>query len=205
MNLVENSELSRINALLDRFDASDRIFEVKLELLAFSAKRSEGSSRQQTYAEYFTYLMNHCFPDYTFSQLDMKHFNQVKNLGAVINDIDYNMSFIVERFMPGFAKEFWLLIKDIVPINEVDIYTYDSSGEDTPFNDGDCLHSFNYFFLDKRQQLVLFLCCVTTGKCNSNQELSDEQSFNAPCYQENASSCNEEDCLSELEIPETMT
>nr|BAN66012.1 conserved hypothetical protein [Babesia bovis] len=66
MNLVENSELSRINALLDKFDASDRVFDVKLEILTFSSKRSEISSRQQAYVEYFSYLMNHCFPDYSF-------------------------------------------------------------------------------------------------------------------------------------------
>ncbi|EDO06388.1 Maf1 regulator family protein [Babesia bovis T2Bo] len=205
MNLVENSELSRINALLDKFDASDRVFDVKLEILTFSSKRSEISSRQQAYVEYFSYLMNHCFPDYSFSHLGTKHFNQVKDLGSVINDIDYNLSFIVERFVPGFAKDFWTLIKDIVPLSDVDIYTFDSCGEDTPFNEDNCLQSFNYFFLDKRQQLVLFLCCVSTGKCNFNQGLPDESGFNVPCYQENDSSGHEEDCLSEVEVPETMS
>uniref|UniRef100_A0A1E1XH06 Repressor of RNA polymerase III transcription MAF1 homolog n=1 Tax=Amblyomma aureolatum TaxID=187763 RepID=A0A1E1XH06_9ACAR len=205
MKLIENSDLSRITALLDRFDASDRVFDVKLELLAFSAKRSDGSIKHLQHAEYFSYLMNHCFPDYSFSHLSMKHFKQVKNLGAVINNIDYNLSFIVERFVPGFAKDFWVVIMDIMPIKDVDIYTYDYSGEDGPFNEGSCLQSFNYFFLDKRQQLVLFLCCMTTGKCNSNQRLRDDQSFTTPCYQENVSSCNEEDCLSDFEVPETMT
>ncbi|GFE54733.1 repressor of RNA polymerase III transcription [Babesia ovis] len=204
MNLVEHSELSRVNALLDHFDASDRVFDVKLELLSFSSKRSEIPSRQYTHVDYFSYLMDHCFPDYSFSHLGTKHFNQIRDLGAVINDIDYNLSFIVERFVPGFAKDFWALIKDIVPLSDVDIYSYDSCGEDAPFNEDNCLQSLNYFFLDKRQQVVLFLCCVSTGKCNANQGLQDEQMFTVPCYQDNASSNNEEDCLSEMEIPETI-
>lgn len=94
-------------------------------------------------------------------------------------------------------------LQDIVPIKEVDIYTYDYSGEDGPFNDGSCLQSFNYFFLDKRQQLVLFLCCVATGKCKSNEASQEYQSFNTPFYQETISSFNEGDCLSEYE-PGTM-
>ncbi|CDR95308.1 hypothetical protein, conserved [Babesia bigemina] len=204
MTLVENSDLSRLTALLDRFDASDRVFDVKLELLAFPAKKSEAAGRQHPHAEHFSYIMNHCFPDYSFSHLGTKHFKQLKNLPAVINNIDYNLSFIVERFVPGFAKDFWDVIKDIVPLKEVDIYTYDYCGEDGPFNEGSCLQSFNYFLLDKRQQLVLFLCCVTTGKCDSVQRMQDEQSFTTPCYQETVSSCNEGDCLSDFEVPETM-
>ncbi|GIX64320.1 repressor of RNA polymerase III transcription MAF1, putative [Babesia caballi] len=204
MTLVENRDLSRLTALLDRFDASDRVFDVKLELLAFSAKRAEGAGRQAPHAEYFSYIMNHCFPDYSFSHLGVKHFKQVKNLSAVINNVDYNLSFIVERFVPGFAKDFWAVIKDIMPLKEVDVYTYDPCGEDGPFNEGSCLQSFNYFFLDKRQQLVLFLCCVTTGKCNADQRLQDEQSFNTPFYHESLSSGHEEDCLSEVSVPETM-
>ncbi|GBE61487.1 repressor of RNA polymerase III transcription [Babesia ovata] len=217
MTLVENSDLSRLTALLDRFDASDRVFDVKLELLAFPAKKLEAAGRQHPHAEYFSYIMNHCFPDYSFrygcclplsnlrSHLGAKHFKQVKNLAGVINNIDYNLSFIVERFVPGFAKDFWDVIKDIVPLKEVDIYTYDYYGEDGPFNEGSCMQSFNYFLLDKRQQLVLFLCCVTTGKCDSVRQMQDEQSFTTPCYQETVSSCNEGDCLSDFEVPETMT
>lgn len=204
MMLVENSDLSRITALLNKFDASDRFFDVKLELLSFSTKREDASDTQTSPVDYFSYMMNHCFPDYSFSHLGDKHFKQVKNISAIVNTIDYNLSFIVERFVPGFSKDFWATIKDVMPIKEVDIYTYDYYGEDGPFNDGNCLHSFNYFFLDKRQQLVLYLCCVSTGKYNSNQVSQEDQSFNTPFYQDTVSSCNEEDCLSVCEVPETM-
>lgn len=202
--LIENSEISRINAMLSKFDASDRIFDVKLELLSFSTKRSDVSSMHHSPAEYFCYIMDHCFPDYSFSHLNMKNFKQVKNINGVINDVDYNLSFVVERFVPGFAKDFWITIKDIIPIKEAEIYTYDSLGEEGPFEDGSCVQSFNYFFMDKRQQLVLFLGCVSTGKFKSNHIGHEEQSFNAPFYQETMSSESDEDCLSVCEVPETM-
>ncbi|AFZ81358.1 hypothetical protein BEWA_007670 [Theileria equi strain WA] len=214
MIFLEHSGLSKIAALLHSFDATDRLFDAKLELVSYSRSNNilkddinihPPHLSDDDIITHFKTLMNKCFPDYDFSNINHTYFKEVKNLDIVINTVYYNLSFIVGRLLPNFADEFWQTIKQVISIKDVDIYTYDSSGEDDPFNSETCLNSFNYFLLDKRQQHILFVSCISRSRNDSRYKNNEEpQLFHSSIYADTLSTKSEEDCLSEIEVPETF-
>eukprot|EP00920_Eleutheroschizon_duboscqi_P017503 GHVT01041790.1.p1 GENE.GHVT01041790.1~~GHVT01041790.1.p1 ORF type:complete len:437 (-),score=109.69 GHVT01041790.1:3462-4772(-) len=109
--------------------------------------------------------MNQCFPDYEFSSLSPDKFRREFDKSSVIDEINYNLTFIVERCVPGFACEFWDAIKDAIDLETCEVYSYAAGVDVDPFSDERAVvHSFDFFFFDRRSQRILFFSCVTSSK-----------------------------------------
>uniref|UniRef100_A0A3B0NJ79 Maf1 regulator, putative n=1 Tax=Theileria annulata TaxID=5874 RepID=A0A3B0NJ79_THEAN len=212
MIFLDHPGLSRINSIFQCLDAPDRYFDTNFELVSYS-KSDENlkhdpsefltKSVSHDFTTYFKAILNKCFQDYNFSNLDESYFKKVNNFDTVVNTIYYNISFVVTHRFPNFADEFWQTIREVVYIKDVDIYTFDSCGEDDPFNSEVSLNSFNYFFLDKKQQRILFISCVRCTRSDAFDKSDYTSSFQPSIYSDNLNTKPEEDCLSDYDIPET--
>eukprot|EP00375_Theileria_parva_P001508 XP_764180.1 hypothetical protein [Theileria parva strain Muguga] len=204
MIFLEHSGLSRINSIFQCLDAPDRYFDTNFELVSYS-KSDENLKHDPS--EFLNKAVAHDFTTYfkaiLNNNLDESYFKKVNNFDTVVNTIYYNISFVVSRRFPNFADEFWQTIRDVVHIKDVEIYTFDSCGEDDPFNSETAINSFNYFFLDKKQQRILFISCVTCTRSDAFDKSDYTPSFQPSIYSENLNGKPEEDCLSDYDIPET--
>ncbi|UKK02770.2 hypothetical protein MACK_002867 [Theileria orientalis] len=213
MIFLEHTGLSKIASILHSLGGPDRYFDAKLELASYSKSDSifnDDNNEDSTYhhdhnvTSYFKTILNKCFQDYDFSTVNDSYFKEVKNLDNVVSNIYYNVSIIVGRIFPDFVDQFWFTIKQVVHIRDVDIYTFDSGGEDDPFNAETCINSFNYFLVDKKQQHILFVSCITRTRADTQDKSDYTPSFQMSMYVDSTNNKLDGDCLSETEVPEIL-
>lgn len=161
---------------------------------SFKRRKNSSSSRKllgtHSFAEarrllvHLVNTMNACFPDYdfryisvgelvslfliylfSFSSVTPEAFEHVENFVDVYITINYHLSFLVERIVPGFLQDLWASIKDSINIRNASIYSYTSHGgeveSDHHVDDELCLFSFDYFFVDESSNKILFFSCMT--------------------------------------------
>lgn len=112
--------------------------------------------------------LNTCFPDYDFSSVTADAFIRVDNFVSVYTSINYHLSFLAERVIPGFLNDLWCTVRDVIDLRSVHIYSYTNAQgkvESDPYlDDHGCLFSFDYFFVDEKQHRILFFSCMTKRK-----------------------------------------
>ncbi|CDU17307.1 hypothetical protein YYC_05456 [Plasmodium yoelii 17X] len=143
-------------------------------------------------------ILNYVFPDYEFKYLNNSNYKSIKNLNSVIDNINYNLFYLVENIYRGFNKKVWKLLKELIDFKSCDIYTYLNNTDKDPYIDKQSISSFNYFFFAKKTKRILFISCITKPKYkNQNDEdfnniymtIQDEPSINPQNdYDENCSS-----------------
>ncbi|WBY56433.1 repressor of RNA polymerase III transcription MAF1 [Plasmodium yoelii yoelii] len=50
-------------------------------------------------------ILNYVFPDYEFKYLNNSNYKSIKNLNSVIDNINYNLFYLVENIYRGFNKK----------------------------------------------------------------------------------------------------
>jgi len=236
MKFIESNRLTRLNVLLQHVDLGDRILSGRLELFDTSAKLDTekeisdevekeinhtpkwlvkspvGPLERQDAKDLLVNLissMNQCFPDYDFSSLSPASFHHEENFVKVYDDIQFNLSYMVDRIIPGLLQEVWTAIRDIVCLSDVDIYSYsfERGSEADPFSESDVIYSFDFFFCDKRQKRTLFFSCVTRSKFNKPSADGDDSDEDYEATQEvltegavDAERSSEDDDLTDGEI-----
>ncbi|XP_053992276.1 repressor of RNA polymerase III transcription-like [Hylaeus volcanicus] len=133
--------------------------------------------------------LNTCFPDYDFSCVGPEVFVRIEDLVSVYTTVNYRLSFFAERAIPGFLNELWCTIRDVVDLRNTMVYSYRNvQGEiesDPHWDNGGCLFSFDYFFVDAKQGRVLFFSCMTKRKewnvsDNSNSSSHEQSIITSP-------------------------
>ncbi|KEG00780.1 repressor of RNA polymerase III transcription MAF1, putative [Plasmodium vinckei vinckei] len=133
-------------------------------------------------------ILNYVFPDYEFKYLNNSNYKSIKNLNNVIDNINYNLFYVVENIYRGFNKKVWEILKELMDFKSCDIYTYLNNTDKDPYIDKQSISSFNYFFFAKKTKRILFISCITKPKYkNQNDEdfnniymtIQDEPSVNA--------------------------
>ncbi|CAD2089196.1 repressor of RNA polymerase III transcription MAF1, putative [Plasmodium vinckei brucechwatti] len=207
---IEN--LNDINLILERLEAHDRFIEATIELFEDAEKCDENidnenidnencviknkkaihdiiNNKEKKYIlSNIINILNYVFPDYEFKYLNNSNYKYIKNLNNVIDNINYNLLYVVENIYRGFNKKVWEILKELMDFKSCDIYTYLNNTDKDPYIDKQSISSFNYFFFAKKTKRILFISCITKPKYkNQNDEdfnniymtIQDEPSVNA--------------------------
>ncbi|KAI4840115.1 repressor of RNA polymerase III transcription MAF1 [Plasmodium brasilianum] len=145
-------------------------------------------------------ILNYIFPDYEFKHLNNSNYKYIRNINSVIDTINYNLFYIIEKIYRGFNKRIWKILKELIDFKSCDVYTYLNSTDNDPYVDKESISSFNYFFFAKKNKRILFISCITKPKYkNQNDEdfnnvfigIQDEPSVNDKneCDDEDSSIC----------------
>ncbi|CAD2089355.1 repressor of RNA polymerase III transcription MAF1, putative [Plasmodium vinckei lentum] len=206
---IEN--LNDINLILERLEAHDRFIEATIELFEDAEKCDESidnenidnencviknkkpihdiiNNKEKKYIlSNIINILNYVFPDYEFKYLNNSNYKYIKNLNNVIDNINYNLFYVVENIYRGFNKKVWEILKELMDFKSCDIYTYLNNTDKDPYIDKQSISSFNYFFFAKKTKRILFISCITKPKYkNQNDEdfnniymtIQDEPSVN---------------------------
>ncbi|CAD2101855.1 repressor of RNA polymerase III transcription MAF1, putative [Plasmodium vinckei] len=206
---IEN--LNDINLILERLEAHDRFIEATIELFEDAEKCDENidnenidnencviknkkaihdiiNNKEKKYIlSNIINILNYVFPDYEFKYLNNSNYKYIKNLNNVIDNINYNLLYVVENIYRGFNKKVWEILKELMDFKSCDIYTYLNNTDKDPYIDKQSISSFNYFFFAKKTKRILFISCITKPKYkNQNDEdfnniymtIQDEPSVN---------------------------
>ncbi|GAB65290.1 hypothetical protein PCYB_053080, partial [Plasmodium cynomolgi strain B] len=95
-------------------------------------------------------ILNYVFPDYEFKFLSKSNLKQIKNMNTVIDNINYNLFYVIENIYRGFNKRIWKILKELIDFKHCDVYTYLNDTDNDPYVDKESISSFNYFFLRKK-------------------------------------------------------
>ncbi|KAF8821286.1 hypothetical protein IE077_002201 [Cardiosporidium cionae] len=202
MYLIEHTELNRLSLLLQRLDVGDRVIEGRLELFSSSRKVTSEARLSETIHKELTSspkwrscgspsgqmrkgdrdlmvnlisTMNQCFPDYDFSSLTPEDFHYVPKLESVFDTINYTLSYVVEKVVPGFIEDLWNAIREVISLEDADIYSYETGSSADPYSDENCLFSFDFFFYDKKRHRLLFFTCMTKSKNVNRSPYEDDK------------------------------
>lgn len=129
---------------------------------------------------YLILTLNHIYPDYDFSLLRAHHFRKEdgpKTIETAISSKLMEVSGVWEE-TPGygerpFMEALWAALDEAIGLNECDIYSYKSDGENDPFGEAGNIWSFNYFMYNRKQKRVLYLSCRGVSKSNATDDNSD--------------------------------
>ncbi|CRG93196.1 repressor of RNA polymerase III transcription MAF1, putative [Plasmodium gallinaceum] len=200
---IEN--LNDVNLILERLDAHDRFIEAKIELFEEIDKIKNNNStnkknickkkipeiinkkEKKSILSNIINILNYVFPDYEFKYLNNSNYKYIKNINSVIDNINYNLFYIIENIYRGFNKKIWKILKELIDFKYCDVYTYLNDTDNDPYVDKESISSFNYFFFAKKNKRILFISCITKPKYkNQNDEdfnniyigIQDEPSMN---------------------------
>ncbi|CAA9986976.1 repressor of RNA polymerase III transcription MAF1, putative [Plasmodium knowlesi strain H] len=109
-------------------------------------------------------ILNYVFPDYEFKFLNKSNLKQIKNMNTVIDNINYNLFYVIENIYRGFNKRIWKILKELIDFKHCDVYTYLNDTDNDPYVDKESISSFNYFFFAKKNKRILFISCITKPK-----------------------------------------
>ncbi|ANQ06763.1 Repressor of RNA polymerase III transcription [Plasmodium coatneyi] len=109
-------------------------------------------------------ILNYVFPDYEFKFLNKSNLKQIKNMNTVIDNINYNLFYVIENIYRGFNKRIWKILKELIDFKHCDVYTYLNDTDNDPYVDKESISSFNYFFFAKKNRRILFISCITKPK-----------------------------------------
>ncbi|CAG9479932.1 repressor of RNA polymerase III transcription MAF1, putative [Plasmodium vivax] len=109
-------------------------------------------------------ILNYVFPDYEFKFLSKSNLKQMKNMNTVIDNINYNLFYVIENIYRGFNKRVWKILKELIDFKHCDVYTYLNDTDNDPYVDKESISSFNYFFFAKKNKRILFISCITKPK-----------------------------------------
>merc|ERR1712083_1271862 len=105
-------------------------------------------------------LMSLLFPDYDCTGLTPDDFEPCADKHSVVNRINHSLAAAVDRVHQGFLSEFWQIVQATIDLMGCDMYEFKpKSGTFEPADKS--LMSFHYFFLDARQERILFVGSVT--------------------------------------------
>ncbi|CRG98960.1 repressor of RNA polymerase III transcription MAF1, putative [Plasmodium relictum] len=200
---IEN--LNDVNLILERLEAHDRFIEAKIELFEEidKIKNNNNTNRKninkkkipeiinkkekKSILSNIINILNYVFPDYEFKYLNNSNYKYIKNINSVIDNINYNLFYIIENIYRGFNKKIWKILKELIDFKYCDVYTYLNDTDNDPYVDKESISSFNYFFFAKKNKRILFISCITKPKYkNHNDEdfnniymgIQDEPSIN---------------------------
>ncbi|VWU50958.1 repressor of RNA polymerase III transcription MAF1, putative [Hepatocystis sp. ex Piliocolobus tephrosceles] len=123
------------------------------------------TEKEETYIlPYIINILNYVFPDYEFKYLNKSNYKYIKNINKVIDNINYNLFYIIENVHRGFNKRIWKILKDLIDFKYCDVYTYLNDVDKDPYMDKHCISCFNYFFFAKKNNRILFISCITKPK-----------------------------------------
>ncbi|GAW79789.1 repressor of RNA polymerase III transcription MAF1 [Plasmodium gonderi] len=109
-------------------------------------------------------ILNYVFPDYEFKYLNNSNLKHIKNMNTVIDNINYNLFYVIENIYHGFNKRTWKILKELIDFKYCDVYTYLNDTDNDPYVDKESISSFNYFFFAKKNKRILFISCITKPK-----------------------------------------
>jgi hypothetical protein len=145
---------------------------------------SESGSRKTLV--YLILTLNNMYPDYDFTLLRAHHFTKEQGMSSVEEAIDTHLVEVgkVWESTPGFGDEpfldtLWSTLDEVIDFEDCDVYSYKSDLETDPFGEKGSLWSFNYFFYNKKERMLVYFACV--GLSKSAVELSETTS----CYKYN--------------------
>ena len=114
--------------------------------------------------------LNTVFPDYDFTTIPATSFKSAGSVSQVVHAINARMNaslcsssptqevganrFQQHKINPDtFLPELWEVVGNIMPMEEVQVFTYVPEVQGDPFSDDGVLWSFNYFFCSKRDKV----------------------------------------------------
>eukprot|EP01071_Lankesteria_metandrocarpae_P006244 Lankesteria_metandrocarpae@DN4292_c0_g1_i1.p1 len=200
MRFLEDPKLNRLSVLLKNFEAGDQTLSGCIELFTTREKqRGEkklgevvstevkknhdwlgkcplGKLRFGDVKELLTNLLSvlcQCYPDYDFSSLSPENFVKITDFGTVFNNVNSNLSFVVERAMPGFLHELWASVRDAINVEDAEIYSCAN-----PFSDDETCQGFffDYFLHDRAAEKILFFSCATQSPYTSLSQCPPDSS-----------------------------
>ncbi|SOV74177.1 repressor of RNA polymerase III transcription MAF1, putative [Plasmodium sp. gorilla clade G3] len=118
-------------------------------------------------------ILNYVFPDYEFKYLNNSNYKYIKNINSVIDNINYNLFYIIENIYRGFNKKIWKILKELIDFKYCDVYTYLNDTDNDPYVDKESISSFNYFFFAKKNKRILFISCITKPKYKNQKNDED--------------------------------
>eukprot|EP01083_Nonionella_stella_P108420 315368_1 len=114
--------------------------------------------------------MNLSFPDYDFRDISPLDFQKLKKLETLQQKVNTYLGHVEDR-EPGFCRNLWKAIDDLLKLSEGEIYCYSPDSDNNPFMDG-ALWAFNYFFLN--QKTLVYLHCSARSKLNESSMQQDQ-------------------------------
>jgi len=136
---------------------------------------SERSSRRTLI--FLISTMNHCFPDYDFSNVKAEDFRKEPSYQMVINSINTTLASVISNFVSTLQAKLWSTIDAEINIKESSIYSFIPDPDSDPFVEEGTVWSFNYFFYNKRLKRVIFFTCraINRTSVGSLHDDTDEE------------------------------
>ena len=114
--------------------------------------------------------LNTVFPDYDFTTIPATSFKSAGSVSQVVHEINARINaslcsnsptqevganrFQQHKINPDtFLPELWEVVGKIMPMEEVQVFTYVPEVQGDPFSDDGVLWSFNYFFCSKEMKV----------------------------------------------------
>jgi len=111
--------------------------------------------------------LNATYPDYDFSDVRPDEFDHDNSAQAAINTINNLVLSRMEQSMPGFQKEFWQIVDEIMELDKCEVYIYNPDPESDVFSVGR-VWSLVYFFFNKKANRMLFFHASATNKLHTS-------------------------------------
>mmetsp|Transcript_3951 Transcript_3951/g.7977 ORF Transcript_3951/g.7977 Transcript_3951/m.7977 type:complete len:273 (+) Transcript_3951:46-864(+) len=150
--------------------------------------------------------LNTVFPDYDFTDIPPTSFRSAGSVSQVIHSINGQMNaslcsssptqevganrFQQHNINPDtFLPELWEVVASIMPMDEVQVYTYVPEVQGDPFSDDGVLWSFNYFFCSRKEKKILYFTCITRrsdSAFHTNLSMDDTHFTGGENYMDNS-------------------
>lgn len=115
---------------------------------------------------YLILTLNHCFPDYDFSNLRSHHFTKEDGLRKARDTVETRLLEPARMFGAAQApvlETLWARLEEVIQPAECDVYSYKADTDGDPFNEAASLWSCNYFFFNRRlKRIVCFTAMAFT-------------------------------------------
>lgn len=209
---LNHTQLSQLSALLKAIDAGDRIVKGRLELFEVSRRRfsrRQHEDLQRRVPDTFTdsplgpmatdsaqnllmnliSLMQLLFVDHDCTRLTPHDFERCRELNAVVQHVNHDLSAIVDRIRGDrFLERLWHAVQDVIDVRNCEVYRLrPAPGTFEPTDTA--LMSFFYFFVNHDLGRILFMGGVTTSR---NVRLTDSGSEMTPSEDNMSNSSKEQ-------------
>ena len=125
---------------------------------------------------YLILTLNHCFPDYDFSNLRSHHFTKEDGLRQARETVETLLLEPARLFGAAQApvlETLWGRLEEVIQPGECDVYSYKADTDGDPFNEAASLWSFNYFFFNRRLKRIVCFTCMAYAKSAFDRDGAD--------------------------------
>eukprot|EP00916_Digyalum_oweni_P015362 GHVL01025135.1.p1 GENE.GHVL01025135.1~~GHVL01025135.1.p1 ORF type:complete len:246 (+),score=42.67 GHVL01025135.1:157-894(+) len=200
VKFVRIEELEELSSLLKNLDIGDRVVNGRIQLFTVDDASHSSLSTQDVLVNLIGSL-NKPFSDYDFSSISSHNFVKCETSTA-FNIINSNFGMIIERHTPGFVENLWKLIRNCVNLDSTQLFSSQLNLSTCP-----TMWSFNYFFYDESQKVILYLgVAIEAHLSDGSNRSTEEPEPDSPSEEEKENSEREEDLaiLNDIEEEEDI-